>query len=126
MHTFAFEFCIDDVVAVLVGCGPGLYRRAKSMYQTRTGSRPSRGYVEYGNSSSAGHQPQNIALASFQSTNKGRVTSGMKLNNDAASSQEELAHSNLEAGMGDVKVATSSVQEREDSVTNWDDRPHAY
>ncbi|KAH0835146.1 hypothetical protein FOPE_04122 [Fonsecaea pedrosoi] len=112
-------------LAVLIGCGPGLYRKARTIYQTRHGSNPSRGYARYANSNSVRVQPQSIALENYQ-TKKSRtnITSNI---NDAASSQEELASTNLEPGIGDTKMATESIKERDvDSVRHWDDRPHAY
>ncbi|OAL38691.1 hypothetical protein AYO20_01897 [Fonsecaea nubica] len=116
---------VESSIAVLIGCGPGLYRKARTIYQTRHGSNPSRGYARYANSNSVRVQPQSIALENYQ-TKKSRtnITSNI---NDAASSQEELASTNLEPGIGDTKMATESIKERDvDSVRHWDDRPHAY
>ena len=47
--------------------------------------------------------------------------------NDANSSQEELASTNLEPGIGVAKTATESIKETDvNSERHWEDRPHAY
>lgn len=120
--------CISNILpAVIIGCGPGLYRKAKTIYQTRHGSRPSRGYVQYANSNSGARvQQEGIVLGDYSSSKRSRAMSGSKMN-DATSSQEELRHTNLEPGKGEAKMANESVRDKDvDSMRHWDDRPHAF
>ncbi|KAJ9617004.1 hypothetical protein H2200_000725 [Cladophialophora chaetospira] len=111
---------VESSIAVIIGCGPGLYRKVKTVYQTRHGSRPSRGYARYAeNNSGAGVKHQSITLDTYNSK-KSRTNTSSKIN-DAASSQEELAQTDLEP----AKTARETVKDLE-SERRWDDRPHAY
>ena len=122
------------ISAVMIGCGPGLYRKAKSVYKTHAASYGnSHGYARYNN----GTDPQprsgarDIELAhtpkAFRTTTF--IKSGRSYNNnDANSSQEELAYTGQDTGITVTKSVTVGVHEKQDadSLRGWPSRPHAY
>ncbi|ETN37487.1 uncharacterized protein HMPREF1541_07109 [Cyphellophora europaea CBS 101466] len=133
---------VESSIAVIIGCGPGLYRKAKAIYKTHTssaGGYNSRGYARYNSRGNEGDvlgsssRGNDIPLSKTFRTTTASFGRSPRSHDDAASSQEELAAPiNLDGrGIMVTKSVTVGVQEENaESMRSWDrggdGRPHAY
>lgn len=120
----------DTISAVMIGCGPGLYKKAKAAYKTHKATYGSHGYARY-NSNAADTKRADKDIPMYPTSKTFRVTTSFAGNdrgphNDANSSQEELAATRQDHDILVTKSVSIGVQERDaDSMRGWDARPHA-